>query len=199
MSNKIYFLSKTILFYNVNVYKSTNFFSFSYNLDKVNRDEQIMNEENQEMITIEKAVVEDAQEITRIKTRAFNKEINTYLGRNGGPPGYDCVESEIAIIEKHVAYKILLNQQIIGAFFLIILDDHKVRFEDFVIDPLYQGKGYGFKTLQMIEEEYAHVTEWYLSTPIFSIGNQHLYEKFGYREISRDDHEIEYLKCQKKN
>ena len=61
------------------------------------------------MITIERAKKEDAEVITRIKTAAFNKEINTYLGRDGGPEGYNKVESELQIIENLLAYKILLN------------------------------------------------------------------------------------------
>lgn len=56
------------------------------------------------------------------------------------------------------------------------------------------GKGYGLQTLQLVEQMYFDVKEWYLSTPIFSIGNQHLYQKFGYREISRNSEEIEYCK-----
>ncbi|MGN0394852.1 MAG: GNAT family N-acetyltransferase [Coprococcus sp.] len=146
------------------------------------------------MISVVRAVTDDAQEITNIKTRAFNKEINMYLGRNGGPPGYDKVESEIEIIKKFTAYKILLEDKIIGAFFIILLENNKVRFEDFVIEPEYQGKGYGFKTLQILEKMYPQITEWYLSTPIFSVGNQNLYEKFGYQEIGRDADEIEYCK-----
>lgn len=64
--------------------------------------------------------MEDAEEITKIKTIAFNKEINTYLGRDGGPPGYNKVESEIEIIDKFLAYKIVLDNCIIGAFFFIL-------------------------------------------------------------------------------
>ena len=52
------------------------------------------------MITIERAVLEDANRITEIKIAAFNKEINTYLGRDGEPLGYDKVESEMDILEK---------------------------------------------------------------------------------------------------
>lgn len=44
------------------------------------------------MLNVERASHEDAYEITRIKTSAYNKEINTYLGRNGGPSGSDKVE-----------------------------------------------------------------------------------------------------------
>ncbi len=146
------------------------------------------------MIYIKLAEIKDAKRITEIKTKAFNKEINTYLGRNGGPPGYDRVESEIDIINRFIAYKIMLGSEIIGGFFLIPLEESKMRFEDFVIMPDQQGKGYGYKTLQLIEETYPNIREWVLSTPVFSVGNQHLYEKFGYREIGRNDEEIEYCK-----
>ena len=146
------------------------------------------------MVSIERAKLEDAEKITEIKIAAFNKEINTYLGRNGGPPGYDKVESEIDIINNLIAYKIILNEEIIGGFFLIPLEEEKMRFEDFVISPKHQGNGLGYKVLQLVEEAYPSIREWYLSTPVFSVGNQHLYEKFGYLEVSRNEEEIEYCK-----
>lgn len=146
------------------------------------------------MIMIERAELDDAQVITEIKTIAYNKEINTYLGRNGGPPGYDEVESQIYIIKNFIAYKIELDNQIIGALFLIPLDDNKMRFEDFVIEPSFQGKGYGYRVMELIEKTYPDIKEWFLSTPVFSVGNQHLYKKFDYCEISRNDDEIEYCK-----
>jgi len=143
---------------------------------------------------IERAGLDDAQAITEIKTIAYNKEINTYLGRNGGPPGYDEVESQIYIIKNFIAYKLELDNQIIGALFLIPLDDNKMRFEDFVIEPSFQGKGYGYRVMELIEKTYPDIKEWFLSTPVFSVGNQHLYKKFDYCEISRNDDEIEYCK-----
>lgn len=146
------------------------------------------------MITIERAVPEDAKRITEIKTVAFNQEINKYLGRNGGPCGYDKVESEMEIIHRFLAYKIMLKSEIIGAFFLILTGEKAIRLEDSVIHPVCQGKGYGFRTLQLMEEAYPDIEEWSLSTPVFSVGNQHLYEKFGYREIARNEEEIEYCK-----
>lgn len=146
------------------------------------------------MSEIKKASIEDAQLITDIKIKAFNKEIQTYLGRNGGPPGYDKVESEIYIINHFIAYKIELDNQIIGALFLIPLGNSKMRFEDFVIEPSFQGKGYGFRTMELVEKTYSDIYEWQLSTPVFSIGNQHLYEKFGYIEVSKNEYEIEYIK-----
>ena len=146
------------------------------------------------MLEINKANIKDAKLITDIKIKAYNKEINTYLGRNGGPPGYNEVESQISIIKNYIANKIELDNQIIGGLFLIPLGDNKMRFEDFVIEPSFQGKGYGYRVMELIEKAYPDINEWQLSTPIFSVGNQHLYKKFGYVEVSRNEDEIEYIK-----
>jgi len=146
------------------------------------------------MLIIERANIEDAFEITSIKISAYNKEINTYLGRNGGPPGYDKVESEIHIISNFIAYKIIFDGHIIGALFLDKISNNIMRFEDFVISPNYQGKGYGYKVMKLIEEAHPNINEWQLSTPVFSISNQHLYKKFGYVEVSRNENEIEFVK-----
>jgi GNAT superfamily N-acetyltransferase len=146
------------------------------------------------LLEINRANLDDAKLITDIKTKAYNKEINAYWGRNGGPPGYNKVESQIDIIKKFIAYKIELDNQIIGALFLIPIGNNRMRFEDFVIEPSFQGKGYGYRVMELIEKTYPDINEWQLSTPIFSVGNQHLYEKFGYIEVSRDEDEIEYIK-----
>ncbi|SHJ84307.1 Acetyltransferase (GNAT) domain [Anaerocolumna jejuensis DSM 15929] len=146
------------------------------------------------MLSIERADIRDASVITEIKIAAYNQEISTYLGRNGGPPGYDSIESQIHIIKNFIAYKIILDSHIIGGLFLILIDSETMRFEDFVIKPIYQGKGYGYRTMELVEENYKNILVWQLSTPIFSKGNQYLYEKFGYIEFSRDDNEIEYIK-----
>lgn len=146
------------------------------------------------MLKLERADLNDAEEITKIKIAAFNKEINTYLGRDGGPPGYNEIESEIYIINHFITYKIILNNKIIGGLFLIPEGNETMCFEDFVIHPAFQGKGYGYRVLCMIEDLYSDIIEWKLSTPIFSVGNQHLYKKFGYKEISQDENEIYYRK-----
>ena len=97
---------------------------------------------------------------------------------------------------KEVAINLLdiLDDEIIGALFLIPEGEKTMCFEDFVIHPIFQGKGYGYKVLCMIEDLYPEIREWKLSTPIFSVGNQYLYEKFGYKEVSRDENEIYYKK-----
>lgn len=74
-----------------------------------------------------------------------------------------------------------------------------MRFEDFVIQPSYQGLGYGYLTMQLLEKEYPSIHKWLLSTPIFSLRNQYLYKKFGYCENLRNQVEIEYCKLIQSN
>ena len=95
------------------------------------------------MLTIQRANLEDAETLTVIKTAAYNLEINTYLGRDGGPPGYNDINSQISIITNCIAYKIVLDNDIIGGFFLIPLEYNCMRFEDFVIHPASKDKGMG--------------------------------------------------------
>jgi hypothetical protein len=55
------------------------------------------------MIEIKRADVADAETIKDIKVRAYNKEINTFMGRDGGPDGYDQIKSQIHIINRFLA------------------------------------------------------------------------------------------------
>ena len=147
------------------------------------------------MLELVPAVLEDAEAITMIKIRAYHQEINYYLGRDGGPDGYDKVESEEWIIRQFEAFKIMQGKDLIGAFFVKLEEQNTVAYlEDFVIDLPYQNKGFGFETLKLVEKAYPDALVWKLSTPIFSIGNQHLYEKAGYHEVVRDEEEIYYEK-----
>ena len=133
------------------------------------------------MISIKRAEKADAAEITKIKIAAFNKEINTYLGRDGGPSGYNKVESELGIIENHLAYKILLDERIIGGFFLYYEGGDILHFEDFVINPEYQGNGYGKELVSFAENK---ISEKYNEIILHaSLPAKAIYLKKGYKEI----------------
>ncbi|MDD4297701.1 MAG: GNAT family N-acetyltransferase [Ruminiclostridium sp.] len=146
------------------------------------------------MLKIVRAEKKDAQEITDIKIAAYNKEINLHLGRDGGPPGYNQVSSQLYIIDNFIAYKILEDEKIIGCFFLEQVSDEHMHFEDFCIYPLSQNKGYGYKTLELLEKTYPQIKKWTLNAARFSKKNQYLYEKFGYKKIGETEWEYEYEK-----
>lgn len=148
------------------------------------------------MITIRKAAREDAQILTDIKNCALDRELRKYLGRGGRPVGYDDASAELMLMREYDVREILLDEKIIGGFFMQWVSGTVVEIEDFAIAPEYQGQGYGFRVLKLIEDMYPDVYEWRLSALSISVGNQHLYEKAGYVVVGRDDVEVRY--CKKK-
>lgn len=146
------------------------------------------------MLHIKRAKLEDAESITQINTQAFNDEIRSTMGRDGGPPGYNQVATHKEIINKFLAYKIIHNNEIIGSFFLIQKENTHLLLESFCILPLYQNRGFGYKTLQLMEKEYPNIKKWSLSSGKKSTRIHHLYEKFGYVKTRENEWEYEYEK-----
>lgn len=146
------------------------------------------------MIYIKRAKAEDALLLAEIKARALREEIRTYFGRCTKLSNLINIDSVQTEKKRHQEYKILLNDTTIGVFFLTDLGDGRMQFEDFAIEPEYQGRGYAFRVLQMIEKIFPKIKVWSLTTLACSVGNQHLYEKAGFIEVSRDDWEVEYEK-----
>lgn len=146
------------------------------------------------MIFIKRAEMEDVLLLAEIKARALREEIRTYFGRCARLSSLMDLEGELSRLKQHQEYKILLNEKTIGVFFLTDLGDGKMQFEDFAIEPEYQGRGYGYRVLQLVEQLFPKIKVWSLSALACSIGNQHLYEKAGFVEVKRDEWEVEYVK-----
>lgn len=149
------------------------------------------------MIRIKRTDIKNADMLMQIKIFAYNNELKKYFGDNADIVDGEEILSEHYIINNYLSYEIIIDRKVVGSFFLDQEDNSTMRISDFVIHPSYQGKGYGYRVLCLIEGLYPEITEWTLSTPIYSIGNQHLYEKFGFIERSRNDDEIEYVKINK--
>ena len=105
------------------------------------------------LITLERAELPDAQTILRINTDAFNKDSHEFSdGGNDEPPGYNRLQHIKNKITNALAYKILLDNIIIGWFYLERTSSTSVQFSSFAIDPLVQNKGYGMEALNKLEE-----------------------------------------------
>lgn len=140
------------------------------------------------MFTILKAEIEDSKILTEIKKLAYNDETRRFgPGRDGGPTGYDCEEETRRLIENYLAYKIMLDNSIIGFFWLQKQDDGCYELEDLCIHPKQHNKGFGFKTMKLMEELHPEIKKWTLGTPYYSVRNQYLYEKVGYKKIGQTE------------
>jgi ribosomal protein S18 acetylase RimI-like enzyme len=132
------------------------------------------------MITIHKATTEDAEELLRIKVRAFAWDLEKY---GMAPPGYDSLEDLISAINKARYYKILYSDKAVGAFSLYEKGTSHFELGSLYIDPDYHDKGIGSKVVELMEKEYPQIVKWTLDTPYLSFRNHHFYEKMGYVKI----------------
>ncbi|GMQ64195.1 GNAT family N-acetyltransferase [Vallitalea maricola] len=136
------------------------------------------------MIKLQEALITDAKIITEIKKEAYNDETRRFgPGRDGGPTGYDSIEENKRLIDEFDVYKILLSKQIIGCFWLKKEGQYHYELEDFCIHPKHHNKGYGKTVMILMEEMLPYIKKWTLGRPHYSVRNQHLYEKMGYKKI----------------
>lgn len=142
------------------------------------------------MIKFELATTEDAKILTEISKRAFHFDINYGATDEGGPPGYDSAEFQLMVINANVTayYKILLNDTIIGGFWVRTESIGRYFFDRIFIEPEFQNLGIGTKVFEFIFSEFPEAKVWLLETPVWNQRTRHFYEKLGFEitEIIND-------------
>lgn len=140
------------------------------------------------MVILEKAMIDDAIEMTEINKRAFNDSSKRFgNGEESGPPGYDSIEVNSSIIRNNITYKILYANKIVGWFFVSDLGNYNFELSNLCVDPEYQNIGIGSKALEILEETIPYAKKWTLKTVPYSKRNHHFYEKMGYTKIGEED------------
>jgi len=152
------------------------------------------------LITIQKAVISDAEKLTEIMKKTFDEETRRWLlnqeisDYNIQPPGYSSVEMTKYMIEELVYYKIIYNKYIVGGIIVTITGKSFGRIDRIFVDPDYQGKKIGSRVIELIEEEFPTVRTWDLETSSRQVNNHHFYEKMGYRTTFKTEDEYCYIK-----
>lgn len=150
------------------------------------------------MIYLEKVKIDEAEKIIEVQRLAYTDEDIRFGGRRGDCLKYIGNESFISwCLERYLLYKIMLDGEIIGTFWLDHeTDDRPDHFElqDFCIIPEFQNKGYGTKVMELMEKLHPNIKIWSLQTSHFSVRNQHLYEKMGYKKIGQTEENFLYEK-----
>ena len=135
------------------------------------------------MITIQNAVLSDAEKLTEIMKKTFDQEAKRWLTNqdtvdyNIQPPGYASVEVTKYMIEELVYYKIIYNNEIVGGITVTVMGKSYGRIDRIYVDPVYQGKKIGSTAIELIEAEFPTVTTWDLETSSRQLNNHHFYEK----------------------
>lgn len=145
------------------------------------------------MIEYKKAEMTDTENLLRAQMRAFNDETRRFgPGRDGGPPSYDSLDFVKGMIQNgYFYYKILYDREIIGGFNVEKISDGHYKIDMFFIDPQFHDKGIGTKVLAFIDNCFVDAKRWSLETPGYSVRNQHLYEKAGYKKVGESERETD--------
>lgn len=150
------------------------------------------------MIYIEKVKIDDAEKIVEVKRLAYTDEDIRFGEGRGNYLKYIGNVGFISwCMNRYHLYKIILDGKIIGTFWLDHETDDRpdhVELQDFCIIPEYQNKGYGAKVMELMEKLHQNIKIWSLGTSSFSVRNQHLYEKMGYKKVGQTEENVLYEK-----
>lgn len=151
-------------------------------------------------IEIQKAVLTDAEMLTDIMKKTFDKEAERWISNqevidfNIQPPGYSSVEMTKYMIEELTYYKIMYNSMMVGGIIVTITGASFGRIDRIFIDPDYQGRKIGSRVIELMEEEFPSVRVWDLETSSRQVNNHHFYEKLGFELIFKTEEEYAYIK-----
>lgn len=157
---------------------------------------------NSSDICFEPLEEKDINELVPIMTRAFDYDTQIHLGEEkGGPDGYDNGDflRKWGLHKKSTAFKILLDNKIIGAVILWINEETNENFlGNIFIDTSYQNSGLGQRVWKMIEEMYPETSIWRTETAGFSRRNHYFYVmKCGFKIVEiqnpKDKYECNYI------
>lgn len=135
-------------------------------------------------VEYEKIYPDDYRILTRIMTSAFNEDTAMHTDlKEDGPTGYSD-GSLIRKLNEHEgfeSYKIIYENNIVGAYTVAIKPNNEYVLEMLFISPDYRKNHLGTIVWKSIEQKYADAKKWIVETPAYSKRNHHFYtEKCGF-------------------
>lgn len=131
-------------------------------------------------LSLIKATVEDAEIILNMQRRAFMPLLEKYQDYDVNPANETIERVMERILNRNGGfYKIILDQQIVGAICISHRDGYEWISPMFIL-PEYQGKGIGQAVLIELESMFHNSKVWQLATIQEEERNCYLYEKMGY-------------------
>jgi N-acetylglutamate synthase-like GNAT family acetyltransferase len=129
-------------------------------------------------MNIEKASVEDAEEILALQKRAFLQEAELYGDLNIEPMTMTAAQN-LAEFKDALILKMTENGRIIGSVRANV-KDKTCLVRKLMVEPGLQNRGYGLALMRAVEKECGDCIKFELYTGYKSENNKHLYMKLGY-------------------
>ncbi|MFX1318201.1 MAG: GNAT family N-acetyltransferase [Promethearchaeota archaeon] len=137
----------------------------------------------------ERATEDDIPAMTAVMTRSFDDDSQRFRGEpEGGPDGYNDGRFFQQWMQQGKCWKILLGDQLIGAFLIFVGYPEKGSnaLGTIFLDPEFQDQGIGSAVMDHVHRTFA-AKRWILDTPEWHTRNHHFYEKLGYRKIGEQE------------
>ncbi len=122
----------------------------------------------------------DYEILTRIMTSAFNEDTSMHTDlKDDGPTGYNdgSLIKKLNENEGFESYKIIYQNNIVGAYTVEIKQHNEYTLEMLFIDPDYRENHLGTIVWKDIEQKYMDARKWTVETPDYSKRNHHFYTK----------------------
>ena len=138
-------------------------------------------------VMLEKAGVNDAQEIYDLQIESFRELLNKYQDFDYSPGAEKPERTMQRLMEPFTDfYFISLNGKHIGAL-RICNFDKLCKLKQIFILPQYQGYGYAQEAITIAESLYPDAGRWELDTILQEEKLCHLYEKMGYKKTEKTE------------
>ncbi|OGP63563.1 MAG: hypothetical protein A2V65_07685 [Deltaproteobacteria bacterium RBG_13_49_15] len=130
-------------------------------------------------ITIEKASIEDAEEILKLQKLAYLSEAEIFKDFTI-PPLHQTIDEISSEFNYQIFSKVQRNSKIIGSV-RTFLESGTCYIGKLIVHPDYQNAGIGTRLLYAAEKQYPNSERYELFTGQKSQRNLHIYKKNGYR------------------
>jgi len=134
-----------------------------------------------------KAVEADSELLTEISKRAFHSDVCCGTGSEGGPPGYDSEEWQRKVIAGMPYYKVLYEGEVVGGVIAVDNGDGHYYLLRMFVEPDYQARGIGLKSVRLLFELYPEAKKWTLDTPAWNTRTRPFYGKLGFRIVGETE------------
>jgi ribosomal protein S18 acetylase RimI-like enzyme len=131
-------------------------------------------------LTIQRTSIEEAESLLDIQKKAFYKDWLKY--EDPMNPYHESLERLKSKIEEFEYFTIYCDDKIIGGADIRKRSENHYRLNRIYMDPSFQNQGLGYKAIRVLESYFKEAKLWELDTPKDGYGNQHLYEKLGYKK-----------------
>ncbi|WP_022666254.1 GNAT family N-acetyltransferase [Desulfospira joergensenii] len=145
-------------------------------------------------ITFKLVTDEDLAYVTDISIKSFHSDIDVGAEVLKGPPGYDSIDFHREMLrESSCFYKILTNQNIIGAFWFMKKGKEEAYVYRLFIEPSFHKHGIGLKIFKFLFQRFPEIKIWQLKTPKWNKRTKQFYEKIGFK-ISEETERLFFFK-----